>query len=310
MGAIIRTLIFIAASGTLIFFTAHKLYNLPPSGVNADSGTYLFDNLFERIKLAMLSDPDAKLEKIIEFSKEKINEMKDLEDRNKSSFLEKVYEQNSDYVAEAIKQIEKIKEKGGDAADWEKKISEQILEQKEVLMVAQGAAPAEAQTIIENGIASAKKLSDAIIENASEPVKEIIVYQIKRVEAAIEDKKAEEEVIKMEEETILLTDSEKLYNIWIENLYAKTLPKADEPFFMRVYIKRRANECKFFSGELVLSVGDKIFKNQINNMMPNDDLWIEFGPVTLEKGSFDVSGKLTDNQNKLISIKDLKILVD
>lgn len=310
MGNIARIIIFIAVSGVLIYFTAQKLYNLPPSGVNADNGTYFFDNLFERIKLAMLREPDDKLQKIIEFSKEKINEMKDLEDKNKNELLAKVYERNGDYIIEAMKQIEKIKEKGEDATEWEKKISEQILAQKEALTVVQGAAPAEAKMIIENGIAAAEKLSNIVMEKASEPVKEIIVYQIHRINAAIEDKKAEEEIVRQQEEKILLTDSEKLYNIWIENLYAKTLPKSGEPFFMRAYIKRRDNECKFFGGEFILSINDKIFKNQINNIMPSDDLWLELGPVIMEKGTFEVSGKLFDKQSKLISIKNLKILVD
>lgn len=310
MGNIARIIIFLVASGTLIFFTAHKLYNLPASGVNADSQTYFFDNLLERVKLVMTRDPDSKLQKIVEFSEEKINEMKDLGDRDKSVFLEKVFEQNGNYVAEAIKQIEKIKEKGGDTAEWEKKISEQILEQKEVLTVARGAAPVEAKTIIENGISAAEKLSNTIIEKASESVKEVIVYQVQRINSAIEDKKSGQEVAQQAEEVILLSDTEKIYNIWIENLYAKTLPKADEPFFMRAYIKRRDNECKFFSGKMVVAVGEKTFENIISAMMPNDDLWLELGPVAVKPGTYEVSGKLFDKQNNLISIKNLKILVD
>jgi len=310
MGSIVRTIIFVVASGALIYFTANKLYNLPPSGVNADSGTYIFDNLFERVRLAILKDPDAKLQKIMEFSKEKISEMEDLEGQNKNEFLAKVYEQNSDYIIEAMKQIEKIKESGEDATEWEKKISEQILAQKQVLAAAQNVATTEEKTIIENGIKSTSELTDAILENASDPVKEIIVYQIQRADAVIEDKKNEDDVARQNEEKILLTDSEKIYSIWIENLYAKILPKDNEPFFMRVYIKRRDNECKFFGGEFILTVGEKVFKSQINSMMPSDDLWIELGPVIMNKGTFEVRGELKDKQDKLISIKNLKILVD
>lgn len=310
MGSILRIIIFLAASGALIYFTAGKLYNLPPSGVNADNGTYFFDNLFERIKLAMLREPDSKLQKIMEFSQEKINEMKDLEDKNKSVLLEKVYQQNNYYASEAIKQIEKIKEKGGNAAEWEKKISEQILAQKEVLTAAQNAAPVEAKTIIEKGIAIAEQISNSIIEKASEPVKEVIVYQIHRVNAAIEDKRDEDKIEREKEEKILLSEPEKIYNLWIESLYAKTLSKAGEPFFMRAHLRRRDNECKFFNGEFILSFNDKILKNQIINMPPSDDLWLDIGPILMEKGSFEFVGKLIDKQSREISIKNLKILVD
>jgi hypothetical protein len=306
----VRLIIFVVAGAFIVCFSVYKFSTITPAGVNADNGIYFFDNLFERLKLAFLNSPDEKLEKILEFSKEKIGELKDLEDKNKTNLLAKVYEQNENYFSKAIKQIEKIKEAGEDASGWEKAVSEQILAQKEVLAVAQESAPVETKSIIENGIAAAEKLSNMIIENASEPVKEIIVYQIKRAEAAIEDKKAEEEAAKNQEEKILLSDSEKLYNIWIESLYAKTLPKADDPFYIRAHIKRRDDECKFFSGEFILQVGDKIYRNQIDKMMPSDDLWIDLGPIIMEKGTYDISGRLVDNQNRIISIKDLKILVD
>lgn len=317
----IRILIFLVAGAGLVYVTTSQLSKLPLSSINPDSKIYFVDNLSEKLKLLTLNDPEEKIGKLLDFSDEKMEEVNYIlggDFENKAELLEKVLPQHEKYIEEALEQIETIKEENSGSSsagsvsllELEKKISNEVLEKKEILSQASINSSEGEKETLEKEIEKTEIVVQKIIEKVEGPVKEMIVYKTEKIDEAIEDKKEEEEIKQQEEIKEFLTDSEKIYNLWIDNLYSKTLPKVNEPFFIRAHIRRRDDECKFFGGKVVLKIMNGEWQEIITRLQPYDDLWLDLGPIELSKGEYIIEGRVMDNSGRVISTKTFETIID
>lgn len=324
----VRIIIFIVAGIAFVYVATTKISTLPLSNVQPDSKIYFLDNLVERIKLLTIKDPNEKLGKLLEYSDEKLNEINYIIDSEENrKLLEKVLPKHEQYIEEALDEILKLKEDAAESASadgtgsltpsasagqtsWESEISEQVLEKKEILSGVQGEIDEEDKEKIEEEIKKTDVVIQKIIEQAEGPIKEIIIYKTANIDESIEDKQEEKATQEEEKEKEALSETEKLYYIWIDSAYAKTLPKKNEPFFVRVHVRRRDNECKFFGGKLVLFINDEKWESSIPQMQPSDDAWRDIGEIELSDGNYNAKIRLLDNSGRIISTKNFGIVVD
>ncbi|MEA3272293.1 MAG: hypothetical protein U9P90_01330 [Patescibacteria group bacterium] len=312
----IRIVIFIIAGIAFVYVAATKLADLPMPDIQPDSNIYFLDNLAERMKLLAIKNPDEKLGKLLEYSDEKLNEIKYVADSEENrKLLEKVLPKHEKYIKEALDEIEKMKkdeteESQVSGSSWASGVGDRVLEKKEVLSEILNNVSEEEQSVIEEEIKKTEVVIQRIIEQVEGPIKEIIIYKTENTDEAIEDKQEEEHAQQEQEEKETLSETERLYYIWIDSLYAKTLPKENEPFFARTHIRRRDNECKFFSGKIVLNINGNEWQSIIAQMQPSDDLWRDLGPIELLAGTYTVEEKLLDNNGQIISTKEFVMIVE
>lgn len=315
-----RIIIFLICGTILVYVMAGKLSNLAATPVNADSNFYFLDNIVEQLSLLTENNMEEKVEKILKYANEKIGEITDLSARNRSDLIVKVLPKHEEYINKALQEVEKIKkeaEKSGNPEEIAKvgqietKIADAVLEKKEVLSEVYDSVPEENKGQVNEQIKIIKKVVEQIIQQVEGPIREIIVYKEARADEAIEDKEEEKEIKNEEEARDTLSDSEKLYYVWIESLYAKTTPKSNEQFYVRAHIRRRDSECLFFNGQFVVKIGNLEWRAEDINMQPSDDQWRDLGPITLGSGAYEIFGDLVDKKDgKIISSKKFTILVD
>jgi len=186
-------IIFLACSQTVL---AQEPENVVSAGLKPGDTFYFFDNLMESINLLVTFRPQKRLEKLIEYSEEKADEIEQLKNEDSIAAVN-LY---SKYTAQMPKVFDKLEARNIDVSEYAEEVYTNSLKHLDTLSRVRSQVAEQAQPAIDNAIENSKRSNEAAVKRVEEHV------QIKR---RVEDGKQEGETERNRQEVKESTGSGK-----------------------------------------------------------------------------------------------------
>ena len=310
------------------------------AGIKPDSPFYALDLLIEKFDLLGTKDEEEKVKKLTVLIEEKLNEAASLIKDGEASAAKKSLKVGDNYISDALSVINSLKSElkniqnntkpsasppiGRQASQkstgsqtissaiTEQKISdltqdlgEAVLKKQELMADAYAKAPATMRSIVEAEIKNGEEAVKKIVNELDAKTNEKLTQMIEQTEELVDDRIAQ---VKEEEKKELddLSDEEKKYNIWIDHFYAA---EDGGMTAINAHIRRRDPECSQFKGKFKLYVNKDFYRDFDLIVNGYDDVRKTFDKFFLKKGTYWITGVLTDDKGNKISNKQFKLIV-
>lgn len=279
---------------------------LSNSGISPDNPLYFFDNLVEKLDIWGTKDKEKKIEKLIDFLNEKYAEAGVMLGKGDNVSAQTALKSGDTYANNALDFINNLKSDGQKTEKLTEALGGAVSAKPEILASVYQDAPPAAKSFIEEAIKKEKDETSGIIKNLDENAGKKLTSRIAQAEELISDKISQAKEMEEKQAEDALTKQERLYNIWIEHLYAVG---EGEMTLVSAHIRRRHPECSGFRGKLNLFINNNFYKGLNITAGGYDDVRDTFPKFLLEKGSYKIKGELVDMKNNIISRKiiDLEI---
>lgn len=279
---------------------------LSEAGIGPDSPWYFFDGLMEKADILGVKDKEKKVEKLIEFLKEKYAEAGASLQKGDNVSAKIALKAGDKYAGNALDFINSLKLEGRQTEKLAEGLGSAVLEKQKIFAMAYKDAPPAAKAYIEEIIKKEGSGSETIIKHLSAATGEKFTIQMEQTEALASDKLAEAKEQEEKKELEGLTKQEQLYNVWIEHFYSTS---DGEMIAINAHVSRRDPMCSEFRGKLKLFINNNFYKELEMTVGGYDDIRGAFDKILLEKGSYRIKGELIDMQGRVISRREIKLVI-
>ncbi len=140
------------------------------AGTGPDSALYGLDRAFERISLALTFDRAKKAEKRLQIASERIAELREMVNKGKPEFVEKLTKDHGKQIEEAENDIAEAKAKGKDVTAVSQRVAEATSKHIEVLTALLDKVPEQARAGIQNAIEKSSRGRERALANIQKEV--------------------------------------------------------------------------------------------------------------------------------------------
>lgn len=276
------------------------------AGVAPDSPFYFIDNIIEKADIFSTKDKEEKIEKLIKLINEKVAESEEMLGRDKIMLAKSVLNSADSYFTSGLGALLDLKKEGKDVSSLALELGEVAVKKRSVLADAFENAPEEARDFLKKEIEEGRDGVQKIINEVNEETAEKIKTADIQVQEILADEMAKVLEKKEESELSELSATEKLYNIWIAQMYYKK--ESDGRISISAHIKRRDQKCSRFVGKFNLYAEGALWRTFDFTADGYDDARKEFDRLVFEKGSYTIKGELVDLKGKIISKREMRIV--
>lgn len=145
-----------------------------------DNPFYFLKGIKEKIELFLAQSPEAKAEKYAELATRRVAETKQLINKGKPEFVERLMEKHKEHLGKAEEKIEEAKEKGRDVERILAIVAEAASIHQAVLIEVYEKVPEQAQEAIEHAIEVSNKGQEKALEAISKEKREKLKERLEK----------------------------------------------------------------------------------------------------------------------------------